>query len=486
MRFREFRIVKEAEEASFYTIGDSHAVAVATAGGKSWKNLAIGGKPSTDPAMLANISRIPKGAVVLVSQGANDTANAMRAFTDFQGKRPLKPAQTIANNVANVVDKVKAQGATVIFLLFPNGPGRGAGLAKYYGGDYQEEVRKAIQSALSGVQIIDLNGKPLTDGVHATMGSYKEVADQVMKSSKPSTGTNLGPPGAEPGAKPTKDKEAGQGASPAAAASGAAMGAASTIDVPTGKRGTAVRDVQQALIALGYKLPKHGADGVRGPETIEAVKQFQQDNNLTVDGDPGPETVGALNKIIADKGIKITKSTEADVKRPGKTSSVGSSEIVPIDDHPKIQEAKKAADKFLGREMDDTEWNELVRATGAEASNNTKECAYVMAVILNRTRKGYGGGSTVNDILHQRNQFQAVTGTKADGYSPSKWFTQGPSKSKLDMIVDGAINILPGAPTDIYRFTAANPAAYGPGTNIAYLDKLKADGGTQIGGTIFA
>lgn len=297
MRFSEFRIIKEATEG-FYTIGDSHAVAVAAAGGKDWTNLAIGGRSSTDAAMLANISKIPKGATVLVSQGANDTANAMRAATD--SKKPPKDPKVIAANVANVVDKVEAQGATVIFMLFPNGPGRGTGLAKYYGGDYQEEVRNAIKSAIGSVQVIDINGKPLTDGVHATMAVYKDVANQVR--AKGGSGVTLGPAGATPGKPTTKDKQ-GAGTKPT-----------ETLSVPTGRQGPAVRDVQQALLALGYKLPQHGADGIRGPETVDAVKQFQQANNLAVDGDPGEETVGALNKLIASKGIKIVKSTPADVK----------------------------------------------------------------------------------------------------------------------------------------------------------------------------
>jgi hypothetical protein len=304
MRFYEFKIIKEADEASgFYTIGDSHAVAVATAGGKGWTNLAIGGKSSTDAGMLANISKVPKGAVVLVSQGANDTANAMRAYMDSQGKRPLKPAQTIAANVANVVDKVKAQGATVIFMLFPNGPGRGAGLAKYYGGDYQEDVRNAIKSAISGVQIIDINGKPLTDGVHATMGVYKEVAGQVMKSSKPS----VAPAGA-----------AGQGASPDA---GVKSKTAFSVDVPgPGRKGADIADLQKALVALGYPLPKYGVDGIVGTETRAAVSAFQQANSLTVDGDAGPETIAALNNVLKSKpeiAGKLTKSTAADVKGGG-------------------------------------------------------------------------------------------------------------------------------------------------------------------------
>ena len=89
------------------------------------------------------------------------------------------------------------------------------------------------------------------------------------------------------------------------------------IDVPKSRRGTEIRDVQQALMALGYSLPKHGADGIRGPETIAAVKAFQQANQLTVDGDPGPETVGKLNDILKTKPEitgKLIKSLPTDVK----------------------------------------------------------------------------------------------------------------------------------------------------------------------------
>ena len=300
MRFKEFKITEEQQPA-FYTIGDSHAVAVATAGGKGWTNLAIGGRSSTDGPMLANIAKIPKGAIVLVSQGANDTANAMKASE--QSKKPPRDPKQIAANVANVVNKVQAQGATVIFMLFPNGPGRGPGLAKYYGGDYQEDVRNAIKSAIGNVEIIDINGKPLTDGVHATMGVYREVANQVK--AKGGAGVTLGPAGATPGNVPTKDK--GQAAQPGTF----------SIDVPNGRRGPAVADVQKALVALGYPLPKHGVDGIRGPETIAAVKQFQQANNLVVDGDPGPETVAKLNAVLKTKpevASKLTKSTTADVK----------------------------------------------------------------------------------------------------------------------------------------------------------------------------
>ncbi len=293
MRFKEFKIFEQA--GKFYTIGDSHAVAVATAGGKDWVNLAIGGRSSTDSEMLGNIDKIPKGAVVLVSQGANDTANAARAHMDSQGKRPLRPAQEIANNVANVVKKVQAQGATVIFMLFPNGPGRGAGLAKYYGGDYQEEVRSAIKSAIGAVKIIDINGKPLTDGVHATMGVYREVANEVVKTPRRG-GTSAEVKAAVPGM--------------------------FTLEVPTKNRGPEVADLQKSLIALGFPLPRHGVDGIRGPETSRAVRDFQKANGVSPTGEPDAQTIEKINAILASKPeivAKLKKSTEADVKPGGRS-----------------------------------------------------------------------------------------------------------------------------------------------------------------------
>jgi len=465
MRFTEFKLSLVEQAGSLYTIGDSHAVAVAHAGGKDWVNLAIGGRSSTDSAMLANISKIPKGATVLVSQGANDTANAMRA--SMETKKPPKDPKAIASNVANVVSKVQAQGANVIFLLFPNGPGRGPGLAKYYGGDYQEDVRNAIKSAVS-VPIIDINGKPLTDGVHATMSVYREVANQVR----------------------SKVKDVKQDA-PKASTKPASQSTL-TIDVPSGKVGPAVADVQKALIALGYSLPKHGVDGVRGPETINAVKKFQRDYKLAVDGDPGPETVGALNKLIASKGIKFEKSTQADVKS-GRNADGDDPELQDTKNRIKdlapsaaVALARSRAEKFLGREMSDREWDYLLRATFSEASPNTREQGYVMAVILNRARSGKYGGNDIVSVLTAKNQFQAVTGTAADGHRASKGFMQGPSGNSLNSILTAAASVLPDAPKDIYRFTAANPAAYGPGTNIGYLHQLKKAGGVQIGGTIFA
>ena len=50
--------------------------------------------------------------------------------------------------------------------------------------------------------------------------------------------------------------------------------------------------VQQKLSQLGYNPGP--ADGVSGSQTTEAIRQFQKDHGLDVDGVVGPATLAAL------------------------------------------------------------------------------------------------------------------------------------------------------------------------------------------------
>jgi N-acetylmuramoyl-L-alanine amidase len=76
-----------------------------------------------------------------------------------------------------------------------------------------------------------------------------------------------------------------------------ALGGTSTKETSTSTSGD-VKSLQQKLIKAGYKLPKYGADGSLGDETVQAVKQFQKDNGLTVDGIAGPKTLAKLDAVL--------------------------------------------------------------------------------------------------------------------------------------------------------------------------------------------
>ena len=51
-----------------------------------------------------------------------------------------------------------------------------------------------------------------------------------------------------------------------------------------GSNGEHVRSVQQALIDMGFDIPSAGASGNFDRETTEAVKRFQRETGLNVDG----------------------------------------------------------------------------------------------------------------------------------------------------------------------------------------------------------
>lgn len=61
-----------------------------------------------------------------------------------------------------------------------------------------------------------------------------------------------------------------------------------------GCEGEEVRALQILLMGRGYDVGKCGADGSFGPDTEKAVRAFQRENDLDVDGIAGKDTIGAL------------------------------------------------------------------------------------------------------------------------------------------------------------------------------------------------
>jgi peptidoglycan hydrolase-like protein with peptidoglycan-binding domain len=61
-----------------------------------------------------------------------------------------------------------------------------------------------------------------------------------------------------------------------------------------GSSGEDVRKLQNALVGAGYNVGSTGADGIFGSNTAAAVRKYQQDNGLSVDGIAGDKTLGKL------------------------------------------------------------------------------------------------------------------------------------------------------------------------------------------------
>lgn len=85
----------------------------------------------------------------------------------------------------------------------------------------------------------------------------------------------------------------------------AALPMASAATYKQGSRGEAVRDIQENLIGLGYL--QDGADGSYGSKTAAAVRAFQEDYGLEMDGKAGQITQTALRNAVVRVQVELKK-----------------------------------------------------------------------------------------------------------------------------------------------------------------------------------
>lgn len=96
----------------------------------------------------------------------------------------------------------------------------------------------------------------------------------------------------------------------------------------TGSRGQAVTDLQAKLKKLGFY--KGNLDGIFGSLSDSAVKDFQRDKNLKVDGVAGPKTLGALNGKSSGKSTAKDNSQSKNASRDNhKKTNAGNKTAIP-------------------------------------------------------------------------------------------------------------------------------------------------------------
>lgn len=69
-----------------------------------------------------------------------------------------------------------------------------------------------------------------------------------------------------------------------------------------GSKGEAVKKLQGLLYQLGYDLGDDGADGIFGPKTEKAVKAFQRNAGIEVDGIVGEITWTTIEESFPFEG----------------------------------------------------------------------------------------------------------------------------------------------------------------------------------------
>ena len=103
-----------------------------------------------------------------------------------------------------------------------------------------------------------------------------------------------------------------------------------------GDSGTKVRQLQKNLIKLGYSCGSSGADGQFGNNTEKAVKKFQNDNKLIVDGIYGVKTEAKLKSLCNNQNKETIGIVTASALRIRKGPGINYNQIGIINKNTKV------------------------------------------------------------------------------------------------------------------------------------------------------
>ncbi len=116
-----------------------------------------------------------------------------------------------------------------------------------------------------------------------------------------------------------------------------------------GDTGEDVKKLQQALLEKGYDLGVGRDDGIYGEKTAGAVRQYQKDNRLAIDGIAGNETLTALYAPTTE--IPVTGTPRTDPKNTFLDDLTAHLSQKPTyTESPWEQQAKQLADQYMNRE----------------------------------------------------------------------------------------------------------------------------------------
>ncbi|HQA49358.1 MAG: spore cortex-lytic enzyme [Syntrophomonadaceae bacterium] len=152
-----------------------------------------------------------------------------------------------------------------------------------------------------------------------------------------------------------------------------------------GDQGYDVEQLQRDLGYLGY--PVGQADGIYGWNTFQAVKSFQVNNGLVVDGITGKETAQQVIKQVSTPATNNVNAESVAVPTVQVNSSRGSSSIM----------------------LSQSDIYDLARLVYGEARGECFEGQVaIVAVVLNRLKSDKFGNS-VKQVIYESGAFTAVS-----------------------------------------------------------------------------
>ena len=169
-----------------------------------------------------------------------------------------------------------------------------------------------------------------------------------------------------------------------------------------GDSGAEVKQLQENLIKLGYSCGAVGADGDFGSGTLKAVKAFQKDNKLTVDGVVGEITLAAIKAQLAKlSALEVEKEEE---QKETYT----------------LQQFVKDVQAAIGATVDGEAGPETLKKTVTLSKNKNNKHKVVVAVqrrlyAMGYTEVGPADGEIGPKFISAVKAFQKKHGCTADG-----------------------------------------------------------------------
>lgn len=180
-------------------------------------------------------------------------------------------------------------------------------------------------------------------------------------------------------------------------------------------------EIQQLLIKLGYKLPKHGADGRCGPETMNAVKAFQRDaikkgaklGSTGPGGDGVDGVVGPLTYALMKKGKAAPTDDKKEKPATGGDISDILERMMKEKKYPHILNAYAAIQKLLEVKLSELTGVEATATEGldslvknimpniklrAELINQVLQATQILGNFKNRLLAKTGFGDIAQDL----------------------------------------------------------------------------------------
>lgn len=215
-----------------------------------------------------------------------------------------------------------------------------------------------------------------------------------------------------------------------------------------GSKGDDVIKLQQSLVNAGYNVGSSGVDGSYGPQTEAAVRKYQTDNNLKIDGIAGSETLSSLYGANTSAA-----KTQQSISTPSVTAQSGSATSKVTDDLA-YQAATQALEQAQGNKptldnyssatskvTDDPAYQAAMQALEqAQGNKPTLEGKYdeQLADIYNQIMNREDFSYDINeDALYEQYKNQYITQGKLamqDAMGQAAAMTGGYGNSYADMV----------------------------------------------------